>query len=373
MAVQGALGTVMAISDTSITTNIDTEAEFFAVTGYTDVSLIENFGEFGKQFDLVTFQAVADGRTYKLKGGYNAGSMQVVIGQDLADAGQDKLYDNANSATQARIAVRLILNDEPSSLGGASRYYFLAMPMSWRTNLGAVNNAIRATVNMEIDSEIIYVPPALLYNTFATGESVAGWDTFKGTDPQATLPVLSGGNWSFVSGDAGTGFAADGVEAVGATSMAVQLTNGRVVVDGRLSISSTATAAFFIGLTDNNASLEMPIEMPSGSLVTNATDAVGILFDTGAGDTQLRAVGVNNNVDETSQTLGALADTSMHSYRIDVDASGNATFFFDGAQVGTAMTTALQTGVNLFPVLAVVTRTTASRTLAVDQAYMRQE
>ena len=71
MAVTGALGARMYTSATpltNLTTASDAISDFQGLTIATEIGLIENFGEFGKQFDLVTFQAVADGSTYKLKG-----------------------------------------------------------------------------------------------------------------------------------------------------------------------------------------------------------------------------------------------------------------------------------------------------------------
>lgn len=368
----GALGTILAVSDNAVVTTIDTEAEFFNVGGFDDVGLIENFGEFGKVFDLVTFQPVQDGRTYKLKGGYNSGTMQLTIGADLSDAGQAVLYDNANDASQARVVCRVTLNDAPSALGGGSRYYFLAMPMSWRETVGSVNNPIRAMVTMEVDGEIIYTYPAQVINNYTTGEDLSAWATFKGSDPQAILPTINGSVWDFVTGNAGTGFAVDGVEAVGATGYEFQAQDGKLVFEADFSFDSFNNGGFFIGFTDNNASLENPIEMPSGSLVTNASDAVGILFDSGAGDSSLRGVGVNNDVDETSVVLGTHTTTTSHIYRVEVTSAGTASFYRDGVLLG-SMTTALRTNVNIYAVITAVARNTSSRTLTVGNSYLRQD
>lgn len=154
MAVTGALGARMYTSATPLTnlgTASDAISDFQALTIATEIGLIENFGEFGKQFDLVTFQAVADGRTYKLKGGYNAGQMSLVVGQDLSDSGQAAMKSYAEAANQNVYPFKITIVGADAA---HDTYYFGALVMSWRVNLGAVNNAIRATAMMEVATEI---------------------------------------------------------------------------------------------------------------------------------------------------------------------------------------------------------------------------
>jgi hypothetical protein len=134
-------------------------------------------------------------------------------------------------------------------------------------------------------------------------------------------------------------------------------------------------SAMFVGFTDNNASLEMPIEAPAGSLVTNATDAVGIIFDNGYGNARYRLVGVNNNVDETVQDSGilAVAGGANIALRIEVNAAGDATFYRNGVAIGSTMTTALRTNISIYPVIAWVTRDANTHNLQVDKLYVRQD
>lgn len=154
MAVTGALGARMYTSATPLTniaTAADSITDFQALTVATEIGLIENFGEFGRQFDVVPFQAVADGRTYKLKGGYNDGQMALTIGQDLSDAGQAALKGYAEASNQNTYPFKMTIVGADASF---DTYYFGGLVTSWRVTIGAVNNAIRAAVMLEVNTPI---------------------------------------------------------------------------------------------------------------------------------------------------------------------------------------------------------------------------
>ncbi len=378
----GSLGSTMAVSDTNINSNIDTEAEFFAVANYTNVGLVENFGEFGKLFDLVTFQAVKDGRTWKLKGGYNSGTMALTVGSDISDGGQLILYNRANETGQNRVACRVTLGAGPFH-GTGPRFYFLAMPMSWRTNLGAVNNVIRATINLEVDGDIVYVPEAALAANFAPGEDMSIWNLMGGANTDVVLPFITANTLKMVAGSAAypADYTVNGVEAVtNNNAHSVLLNAGRVVLEARFSVDIPSFAGVYFGLTDLAASPEMPIENPTLTLISNARDGVGWLIDRGYADNNWRAVGINNDIDESVQLLSLLASSAYHTYRMDINintagTTAAATFWFDGIQYGVPMTTCCRTNVRLYPVFFITSRASpgATRTLTVDRMYMRQE
>lgn len=369
----GVLGTRLYISDAAIASTIDTEAEFMAQS-WTEVGLVTQFGEYGRVFDLVTFQAVYDGRTYKLKGGYNDGQMAITVGQDLSDDGQELLYDASNATTQDNWGFRLEFNDAPSTVGGPSTVFFRGLPMSFRTTLGAANAVMQANSTIEVNSPIITVDAAELYDTFDTGGSLTHYELFNGSDAEAVDPVIAANKLSMVTGDAGTGFAADGTQAIGDTGYT--LAAGAKVLEARLQISAITNAAFFFGWTDQKASLEIPIESAASAdtITTNATDAIGFMFDTAMSTDNIWLTGVNNGSDETPQNsaIAPVAATDI-TLRIVTNTSGDATFYINGTAVGSAMTTAAATGVTLYPTLAAMARSTASRTMTVDYLYLRQD
>lgn len=154
MAATGVLGARVYVGATALS-NIeaaaDAIADFTALSAGLEIGLIENIGEFGKVFDLVTFQAVADGRTYKLKGGYNPGSLQMTVASDLTDAGQALLFAYGNAGDQNNYPFKVVLNGVDANF---DTVYFGAKVFSYRQQLGSVNNIIRATISIEINTPI---------------------------------------------------------------------------------------------------------------------------------------------------------------------------------------------------------------------------
>src|SRR5262245_54719361 len=108
MAITGTRGVRLFMSTAPIADTIDTEVEFFTTT-YTEIGLVETIGEFGRQFEVVSFQGLFDGRTLKLKGGFNDGTLEVGLGQDLSDAGQELLKEASEDPSQDNYGFRIEL------------------------------------------------------------------------------------------------------------------------------------------------------------------------------------------------------------------------------------------------------------------------
>lgn len=154
MAAAGTLGARLYLNDTplaDIEGSVDGIDDFQALTITTEAGLIESFGELGRVFSPVNFQAVADGRMYKLKGGYDDGNMQLTFGQDLTDAGQALLEAHAQASNQNTYPFKITLVGADPAF---SYIYFGAKVMSYRTQMGAVNVIVKALVTLEINTPI---------------------------------------------------------------------------------------------------------------------------------------------------------------------------------------------------------------------------
>ena len=368
----GTLGSKLYMSDTSIADTVDTEAEFFAQS-YTEIGLIINLGEFGRVFSPVSYMTVAEGRTRKLKAGFDDGSISLTLAQDLSDAGQDLLYTAANLSNQDHYGFRVELNDNQSNIGGPTTFLFRGLPMSFKTQMGGLQ-VIQATSMIEVNSDILHIPKSDLYDRFINGGSLSAYDLFVGSDEVAVLPVISDNALSLVTGDdATTTFAVNGSQAI--ADGGFTLSNGPLVVEAKIKLSAITNVQMFFGVTDQKAALEVPIESAavSDTITTNATDAVGFMFDTSMSTDNIWLVGVNNDVDETSQNAGLafVADT-YDVLRIEIASNGDAVFYVNGSVVGTTMTTACRTSVVLYPTICASARSTTSRTETVDYLYVRQ-
>jgi len=205
-----------------------------------------------------------------------------------------------------------------------------------------------------------------------TGRWLATEGTDSVTSNAAILAGGVGGVLRLTTGDAGTGLAAD-TEQLTHNTLQFKAANGNLVFETRVKLSAITTCWAFFGFTDTvAAALEAPI-MSAGSgntLTSNATDAVGFMFDTRMTDDNWWLVGVKNDVDATAQNSGyAPVAGTYEVLRIEIDADGRALFFRNGLKIGTAMTGAVTASVALTPVLA-VSKTSVAASMTVDIDYV---
>lgn len=191
---------------------------------------------------------------------------------------------------------------------------------------------------------------------------VDGWRSRKGSDGACVdwtvTPALNG----TVVGTIGSTTASMAVSGIqldrGLTWRADQ---GDLVFETRVKLSAITNIAVFVGFTDQTAALEMPIQSAASAdtFTTNATDGFGFMFDTSMATDDWWITGVANDVDATMQdTTFAPVANAYETLRIGVNASGMATFFRNGKQVGVSMVGAVTPTVLLTPVIAGFNRTT---------------
>jgi len=217
-------------------------------------------------------------------------------------------------------------------------------------------------------------PSTVVVTDDFTGDVIADqWNVVEGTDgatsSAAILATGIGGVLQFTTGDAGTGLAADMVQMTQALQW--QAANGNLCIQARFKLSAITTCYAFFGFTDV-VTLEAPIESAASAntLTSNATDAVGFMFDTRMTSDNWWLVGVATDVDATAQDTGyaPVADTYA-TFRIELSAAGVATFFYNGIQVGTAMAAALTAAADLTPTFA-VSKTSVAASMTADLDYI---
>lgn len=195
------------------------------------------------------------------------------------------------------------------------------------------------------------------------------WGVDKGSDGGAANFALSaavnGTILATCGAGAGVSYAANGVQLHQALQWKANA--GNLEMEARVKISAITNISLFVGFTDT-LSLEMPIHSAASAntLTSNASDAVGFMFDTSMTADTLWCVGVKADTDGTavSSTIAPVADTFIR-LKVELDASGNATFYINGVRVGT-MADAVTATVALTPVVGAFTRTAATATVAVD-------
>ena len=131
-----------------------TVSEFDADT-YTEIKEIEDLGEFGDTFEEITFTSIDDGRVRKLKGTADAGTIELIVGRDPLDPGQNAL----RAAVKSDLAhnVKVVLNDKPDATGTPTEFFFKAMVASSKNQLGGANEVTKQAFTLSITTEILEV------------------------------------------------------------------------------------------------------------------------------------------------------------------------------------------------------------------------
>lgn len=143
--VQTSAGTTIAISAALPATD---DAMGYNALTWTAIGEVTDLGEFGREYATVTHTPVASRRTIKRKGSYNNGTMALQLALDRDDAGQ--VLVKTALASDANKAFRITYQD-------GSKDYFSAMVMSFKTNVGSVDQILSGSINLEINTDIIPV------------------------------------------------------------------------------------------------------------------------------------------------------------------------------------------------------------------------
>lgn len=205
------------------------------------------------------------------------------------------------------------------------------------------------------------------------------WNGRAGTDGACVAPIIGGsvlGGYVRLVGGAGAGadMATNGSQ-LDAGVLNWRTDNISFEMQFRIKLDTITSVAWFVGMTDQISALEMPFTLgPGDALTSNASDAVGVLFDTAADTDNWWLVGVANDVDATKQN-SALAPTAnvYETWRIQVTAAGVARFWRNKTLIGTSMTAAVRGTVLLTPVIAGFSRTAVVRRIDCDVIRMRSQ
>lgn len=217
----------------------------------------------------------------------------------------------------------------------------------------------------------------VLFDDFL-GDVVADeWNFVEGTDSSTSDgAIVEGVNGVFrlTGGDSAGTVAADAAELNSALGW--KANQGGLTFEARISLASIASVSCFIGFTDTK-SLEQAIYSAGSvdTITTDATDAVGVFFDTAMSTVRWWFAGVANDVDATKQDVGyAPVATTYESFRIVVDVYGTATLYRASAtdldnfvQIGTPMVGAVRPTIALTPCFLIRPKSAAAgKTMDID-------
>lgn len=128
------------------------DATAYGLLTFEEVGEVETWGNFGRTYNSVTFNAMGDRRTRKMKGTYNEGDPTFTVAFDGADAGQAAVEAALDSDDD--YAIKLELSDGATT---NTIFYFRAKIMGAAFNLGNSEAVIRRDIQLGINSDIVRV------------------------------------------------------------------------------------------------------------------------------------------------------------------------------------------------------------------------
>ncbi len=142
-----------------------------------------------------------------------------------------------------------------------------------------------------------------------------------------------------------------------------------------LPVTDVADVSYFVGFTDvlATSTLEEPVTLSGNTFTTNATDAVGFVYDTGATTDVWYGKGVKNGTDSSTVTTESAPTVSTaQTLKIEIDSDGIAYFYIDGVGVG-SIADAVTTTVALTPIICVMARATTSKSVDIDYIDVKKD
>ena len=130
---------------------IGTTASNGASDSYTEVAEITNIGEFGRQYNEITFTSLSDRNVRKFKGSRNDGNITLQLGRSAGDAGQAAAVVALDDDQDYNF--KITLNDDSGVSGSTpTTFIFKAKVMSYVTNVGGPDQVVQATMQLGIKS-----------------------------------------------------------------------------------------------------------------------------------------------------------------------------------------------------------------------------
>ena len=115
----------------------------FAAQTFATIGEVKTGGDFGKTFQVITSQVLSRRGTTKKKGTFDAGSLNLQLEIDPADAGQDAAELAVDS--DADYSVRVTLQD-------GSVYYLRGLVTEFVTTVGGPNDMLTGRIKVDLQA-----------------------------------------------------------------------------------------------------------------------------------------------------------------------------------------------------------------------------
>ena len=213
----------------------------------------------------------------------------------------------------------------------------------------------------------------------AATEQIRLWLSTKGSGGNTAVATTVANS---VNGEVTlTSSTADGATSANASNitgsnLGYKANKGGLAMEARLKIDDIVEAYVFVGFTDVlGSTVEHPIDFTdaSNTLISDATNACGIVFSGDATTQQWCHGGVKANSDTTAAFSGsAPVNDTYVVLRVEVSAAGAVQGFINGTAIGAAVANAVTITTALTPAVVVSSTAAAATVMTLDYIWVQQ-
>ena len=133
-------------------TSVLTASDFAALT-YTEISQIQDLGDFGDVAEDLTYSLVNDDRLHYRKGSVDGGVLPLVLSHDLGDGGQAAMQTAL--ASRSNYAFKIAFGGTPGVPPAEEVFYFRGKVLKFRTEVGGPDRVLSVNSDIAINSAIV--------------------------------------------------------------------------------------------------------------------------------------------------------------------------------------------------------------------------
>ena len=206
------------------------------------------------------------------------------------------------------------------------------------------------------------------------------WSTNKGSGANTAIATTVANS---LNGEVTiTSSTADGANSANAANitginLGYKANQGGLVVEARLKINDIVEAYIFVGFTDViGTTVEHPLDFTdaSNTLISDATNACGIVFSGNSTTQQWCHGGVKANTDTTAAFSGtAPVNATYVVLRVEVSAAGAVQGFVNGTAIGAAVAAATTITTAMTPAVIVSNTAAAATIMTLDYIWVQQD
>ncbi|WP_034996938.1 hypothetical protein [Beijerinckia mobilis] len=130
-------------------------ASDYTTDTFTAIGNVADIGNFGDTVQTIEANSIGDARVRKLQGMRDAGTLELTVNHDPADAGQTACRAASKSSLMRNF--KIILDDKATEEGTGTTLYFRAITLGNQMKTGGPNDVVQQIFQLGINTDVLEV------------------------------------------------------------------------------------------------------------------------------------------------------------------------------------------------------------------------